>query len=584
MSNIPANALAADFSAFCSLTDRAKNEIRQLSGATNVLAGLQAGWKTAYKNKQYRNRGKEVYFCVSFASPAGAVTWFEIRMKPSDPKKAKDGKAFYIYAADKMEGKPREYNSFRDFAFVEQSKGPNERNLYRDLANTALAEPWSFTKEDGTDLLERYLDATFLRVLDEDKISYGEDVEGELATFCTGLVNKRFEDIYCVCVKNSRGNLPWRVDAFCTRGSSHAGKRLQKIFGTKLPARANYFSSKTDAIYDSSLPLVPDYEHLMLRLGRIAIPTLRELFAEDDEALDLIRKAEHIGTVTERDMFLTREFGKIKLSDSRYYAISQRLESAVKVAQARVRYMYSNALPAWNPKRYVGGQAYFCLPLCLLDENHTDTVLIAVLQSNSAEPYYEGATLYTLNMAYRDARAVQRTDGLTGWIGGAFASQDSDEDKAPKPSDFASNVAPQLTPPPVPIPVPAPVPAEPVRTKAAMLRAVPDPTDPNFSCALEVHNGDEIGIARRSGEKLPEILLPTHTDKLYQTFFNVSQHHGVFSLNNGIWSYEQRGSWPTDIFHADGTRITLSAKGQSTAFASGDEFSFAGSMRLKFEA
>lgn len=577
------------FDELCSVGWKIAHDIQVRTGVDNVDALLRTAWKEAFDTNAYRSRGKGVTFFTPIPGAEDAQSWLEVTMRPSDPQKSRDGKPYYLYGIDVMAGRPRAYATLRDFAFVPAFEEQGKRNLYRELAAMALPEPWSFISKDRTEILERYLDSTFLRVLDEDKIVYARDREGAFAVFCTGLVSKRFEDIFCLCVPNDGYAQPWRVDSFFTSGSSHAGKRLRGACGSKLPQRADYVPRKEDALYNSSLPLVPDYQHLLLRLGRISIPTIKVLLASMPEALDAIRRAEGIEDWRQREECLAHDLAALTLPDELERTISLRLKYACEVAAARARYMYSSALPAWSCKNYQGGDSFFCLPLCLLDDNIVDTVLVAKLQDGIEEPYYEGATLYSLRMAYRYTRAIQRADGLTGWIGSAFEpktpgaalqSEATLQSGAAPQSDFASTIAPDLTPPPVPTPVQEAGLAG--KTEALSLILVPDSPTPSF--AVKIFGGYEIGIVRRGSEKLPEAVLPTGTPELLKAFYNVSQHHGRFCVKDGSWHYEQLGAWPTDIRYADGSRARLGKPGETAPIAPGDKMVFAGSMPLKVTA
>lgn len=552
---------------FCMITRHAQQAVNVVTGKTDGTAQIERGWTKAYRAHRVQPVGPGRRFAFAVKRSDGTEVWFEMGIKPS---RTDEKKPFFTYAIDQLGGEPREYTGFRDFAYAEQG---DRRNVYRELARSALPEPWSFTDPNNLDLLERYINSTFLHVEDEGKIAYASDEDGKMAVFSTGLVNKSFQDIYCFCVPNDRGK-PWRVDMFCTRGSGHAGKRLQRAFGNKPPERACYFTHVTDIIYDGSLDLVPDYDHLMRRLYRININALRTLMFRSNEALLLIEKAAAKTSEQKRREALKGLEKIVEQDDALWRSMRKALADACAVAQARARYMYSSALPAWNARRSKGGRMYFCLPLCLVDPDRVDVVLV-VHKVEASEPYYEGATLYTLQMAYADARAVQRVDGLMGWIGGAFPPVADDNGAPRKTSAFASTVAGEFTPP-----MGDEADADRTQEDAPKDSAVfaeliaCDPDIGNFV----VRPGDTVGVFRRNTSPAPAIELPE-----FKTFNAVSQHQGTFTYDSGIWHFAQEGRNRTQIFHIDGSTTALSA-GQAAELHMGDELSFANSCHLRFKA
>lgn len=572
---------------FCTITKASSDSVCAIIGGDRAQAEaiLCQGWEVAYCEKTYRVKNEKFGNTeISYYVEGGGYKpkHIKVRIRLSDPKKG--GKLpYYIYAVDNLCGDRREYDSLRKFAFVQTD---SERNLYRELADRALPEPWSFSRRDGTEILQRYLNATFLHVLDEGKIVYESDSEGKMAVFNTGLVDSNFNDILCFCVpyKSNNDKLKWKVDSFCTKGSGHSGQRLQGIFGNRLPQRASYFSSVSDIAYDASLELVPDYDHLMQRLYRIEIPALKALCVDSFPAMAILREAESASKEGKsiKKNALKRLVDIVQVDPKLSSYIQHSLEEACKVAQSRARYMYSSALPAWNPKDFKGGQMYFCLPLCLLDQRKVDTVLITILQDSVRKPYYKGATLYTLRMTYEDSRAVQRIDGMTGWIAGAFSPQE--EGKIVRhTSSFGFTPVTQPFEDDNVHDLPADTEEDRIDNESnipdlalAILRSI----DSNLSSEYCVHSDDTIGRNRRPEERQPNIVLPSDDTN----FYLVSQLHGQFSYRHGVWRYEHWGKNPTKVFHKSDKVDILTNPGQTTIISFGDTLSFGDSPRFRFEA
>lgn len=556
---------------FCAITKAAKSAISSATGKNDAETCLRQGWQKAFEGKKFqRLGGGDIRFSFSARNMASKELWFEVKLRQNDPKKGsgKNALPYFTYAVDAMDTEAREYASLHDFAYIAP-------DVYQQLKALALPEPWSFVdKDNGYEILSWYLNGTFLHLLDEGKILYGADGEGKIAAFCTGLVNRSFEDIYCVCVPNTNGKAEWRVDAFCPKGSRHAGKRLVRTFGNEMPKRATYYHNVTDVVYDGTLELVPDYDHLMHRLYRIELSSLRQLCFGSSEATEVIHRAEREKDPAKREQVLKDLTDTVMNDENLHRTIWRALSDACSLAQTRARYMFSSAIPAWNPQRGVGGKVFFCLPLSLVDVNRVDAVLVAarveVQREGQVYAYYEGATLNSLQMAYKSARTLQRVDGMMGWIESAFPTlhRADEAGRAQERSAFSSSIAQEMTPAPV-----RPVVEEGAATRIAQLI----PSDPVMG-KYAVRPGDTIGIHRRSESPQPKIELPS-----IETFHYVSQKHGTFNWSGGAWSFTQHGTNGTEIFRADGSVQKLGPGSTATLF-SGDELSFAGSAHMQFLA
>lgn len=563
------DSISGDLLDFCAITNAAREAVNRTTGGTDAEDLLKAGWKLAFADKSYKCMRDIIRFQVSVRDQAGEEQVLVVKLKQSDPNKKparKNPKPYYTYGVDREDGSQRPYQRLWDFAYVSDS-------AYKQLMDLALPEPWSFTDRDGGhEILSWYLNGTFLHLLDEEKIRYGQDAQGKFAVFCTGLVNRNFEDIYCFCEPNSKAKAEWIVKSFCTKGSGNAGKRLVRAFGTDMPQRAVYYRTLTDVVYDGSFELVPDFEHLMLRWNRVEPSALRVLFAGSAEAAPLIDEAERESDPKKRQELLEPLKGIVDGDERLRRSLWRALSDACELAQTRARYMFSSAIPSWNPKRSKGGEVFFCLPLSLVDVDRVDAVLVArrieVQRDGAPYCYYEGETIYSLQMAYEHARTLQRVDGLMGWIESAFPSVAAEGSIAPAGGDsaFSSTIAPSMTPQ---------LGNDDEQDDPSSRLARLAPEDPAMG-AYVVRPGDVIGVARRSSDPAPDIVLPS-----IRTFKYVSQRHGTFTCAGGTWSYEQHDVNGTKVRHLDGSVQKLT-KGSKTELVSGDELSFAESAWMKF--
>lgn len=563
------DTITGDLFEFCAITNAAREAVNRTTGGTDAEDLLKAGWKLAFADKSYKCMRDIIRFQVSVRDQAGEEQVLVVKLKQNDPNKkpaCKNPKPYYTYGVDREDGSQRPYQRLWDFAYVSDS-------AYKQLMDLALPEPWSFTDRDGGhEILSWYLNGTFLHLLDEEKIRYGQDAQGKFAVFCTGLVNRNFEDIYCFCEPNSKAKAEWIVKSFCTKGSGNAGKRLVRALGTDMPRRAVYYRTLTDVVYDGSFELVPDFEHLMLRWNRVEPSALRVLFAGSAEAAPLIDEAERESDPKKRQELLEPLKGIVDGDERLRRSLWRALSDACELAQTRARYMFSSAIPSWNPKRSKGGEVFFCLPLSLVDVDRVDAVLVArrieVQRDGAPYCYYEGETIYSLQMAYEHARTLQRVDGLMGWIESAFPSVAAEGSITPAGGDsaFSSTIAPSMTPQ---------LGNDDEQDDPSSRLARLAPEDPAMGTYV-VRPGDVIGVARRSSDPAPDIVLPS-----IRTFKYVSQRHGTFTCAGGTWSYEQHDVNGTKVRHLDGSVQKLT-KGSKTELASGDELSFAESAWMKF--
>lgn len=296
---------------------------------------------------------------------------------------------------------------------------------YRELSQLALPEKWGFG-ESNTDLgiLVNYLNYTYIRLKNEDKILYRKKEErGRLVTYAsfnTGLVDKKYEDIYALFKENDPvlhpQSPPWFLVSFCVVGEGKAGKTMNELFNP-FPVRANYFGSRVeDIFYDTSTGSINcDYTHILTeRLGRFPKNFIK------DNCGWINTSMLKIGDVTIDDVF------DLPLTDplraNYFLALGQRINDepralnmlknrfmdAVDRTIKRVEWNYKTAVPMYFPRR---DEVSLLLPLSLEDDFHVDLALVVKrLPSGN----YQGQTVLTLDMAYLDSRLITRPD--SDWL------------------------------------------------------------------------------------------------------------------------------------------------------------------------
>lgn len=311
----------------------------------------------------------------------------------------------------------------------ERLPGPNSwltqwanisNNKYSALADLALKERWHYgTDETDQDypILRNYLNYTFKRLSYEGKILVAIDYENrddEYAAFNTGLVDRKYDDIFALFKKNTRydDGRYWYLLDFVVAGED-AGKTLTRLFNP-LPERADYFENKIEnMLYDTKTgDLSCDYTHFITeRTSRIPRELLEEncppeIFEIDGLNLDKVSSP----TIShyQRNAYF-RKLGKAILDNRRAFnRLKNRFEDAVNLALKRVEWNYKTAIPTYDSRRNRGS---LLLPLALLEDDHVDLALVVTRYPSGS---YQGETILPMSYAYSNSRLVSRPD--SDWL------------------------------------------------------------------------------------------------------------------------------------------------------------------------
>ncbi len=247
-----------------------------------------------------------------------------------------------------------------EFAFV--SAFPERLKV---LASLAHPENWEYrhSKSDQpVPILYNYVQYTFIRLKEEGKIATAPQTDK--ACFNTGLVTSNYEEIYAYFIPHLNpqpGGQQWYLAKFCKESD-----RDLLSFG-KLPAMARYINNVTDLLYDTSLELRKNVDHI--------IDDNRERFPEPFRSMN--------------DNFQLR------------IALEGALDHSIK----RVERNYKTAVP-----QYYQGHMQLLLPLCMTSPTKADLALAVYREGD----VYLAATCLTLDMAYNNARLIARPD--TEWL------------------------------------------------------------------------------------------------------------------------------------------------------------------------
>ena len=123
----------------------------------------------------------------------------------------------------------------------------------RQIQNLArmVPERWSFSDTADNGILKGYLEHTFKRLYEEKKVWEKENY----AIFNTGLFNCYYQPIYAYFIPNLvPDRQSWFLDGFYTE------YYLLKEGITSLPEKASYVENPSDLVFDTNLPVIPQYD------------------------------------------------------------------------------------------------------------------------------------------------------------------------------------------------------------------------------------------------------------------------------------------------------------------------------------
>lgn len=270
-----------------------------------------------------------------------------------------------------------------------------------------LARPENWDGEDRFSILINYLKYTFSRLVQEKKIAFANPDSGPLASFNTGLVDRRFQPIFALLTPNKLSKVPgkrlWYLDGFYVAGENRQGKQLVNAF-KPLPESAYYFDNPADAVFDARAEVHVDWEHVIEEnVERIPVKLLERTtqgFA--------VRAVE--GLSEEAAFEYKQAFAEyIRNDDFAYRMLIQAFEGALTLARKKALWNYKTAIPVYHPAR---NSMSMLLPLSLLSADTVDLALVVERQTLSGN--YQGHTIYPIHWAYKNARLIARPE--SDWL------------------------------------------------------------------------------------------------------------------------------------------------------------------------
>lgn len=234
-------------------------------------------------------------------------------------------------------------------------------NYNSTLANLAMLSPekWSFGDKNDNSILKSYVEHTFSRLYEENKILESKNY----AIFNTGLFDEYYKPICAYFIKNTvPDRQKWYLDGFYTEYQLITMKVMD------MPERANYFDDPSELVFDTHLDIVPQYDHIF----------------GDQENIERLPAG-------------------IRNSAMRV----QLFDGAIGTAKRMLEANYKTAIP-----QFYKGKMQLLVPICLQTPNVPDLALTCMKTEDKRK--YLGCTCLTLEMAYNNARLIAKPE--SNWL------------------------------------------------------------------------------------------------------------------------------------------------------------------------
>jgi len=243
----------------------------------------------------------------------------------------------------------------------------------------AQTEPWAYQHTQTVEpypILSSYIDYTFQRCRDQNKIRERTWRGQRQCIFNTGLLTPKLERIYGLFDEardRSKGELEWFFVGFY----KESDPPIRSFKGDPPADRATYFDRPEELVFDNTRRFTPDYDHLLDdHVDRYP----QEMQGDDEDA----RQLRH-----------------------------SRLLHAIPRALMKLEQNYKTAIPQffWPSGGSENARIQLLLPLYLSPRERYDRAdLGLVVDPHPSGASYTAATSLPLDWAYKNARLVARPD------------------------------------------------------------------------------------------------------------------------------------------------------------------------------
>lgn len=404
------------------------DEIKTLLKETASNCPIKDGWIHAgtfglalkKRNFDFKTTGhfKLIYFLSSFPDliEVKEDSTFEpplpfIRVKDSNEKTAEKSPPTAKAKNGRIETPIKQKSGLMEWAWM-----GDFRYVLKKLNEFALPEQWYYghtKKIDYFPILGNYLVYTFFRLQKENKVREGND----FAAFNTGLVDKKYKQIFALFQKTNAYTQKWEFKYFCVAGEEWAGKTLVANF-KPLPERAHYFRDVADMIYDttSGEPSLDDKHIFIENTDRLPAAFIADNCPKGFNLKDTSKME-----FEERKQYFKDLGAAIEADERTYRYMKGRLDDAVKLALKRIDWNFKTAIPMYFPTK---NKMSLLLPLALVNDDKVD---IALVVERTPSGNYLGHTILPLSWAYSNARLVTRPD--SDWLVAEEIDTGNDEDE-----------------------------------------------------------------------------------------------------------------------------------------------------------
>ena len=240
----------------------------------------------------------------------------------------------------------------KKFAFL--GKDDVQTEYFNDLIELAEEEPWSSSEDRQNDILFSYIANTFDKAARDGLVLFTEGDSPDYACFNTGLLTERGEDIICLFNKFSSDVYPYHLNGFVK-----ASDRRLMMYFSETPTVVSYFQDASKLYFDPMMEVVPNLDHI--------ITDNFERFPEE-----------------------------LKIKGEKY--IGFLMNEAVRLTLTRCKRNYRIAVP-----QYYRGEITYLLPVDL--DGHKLALALELLNDR-----YRANTIFTLDMAYKNARLLMKPE------------------------------------------------------------------------------------------------------------------------------------------------------------------------------
>lgn len=285
----------------------------------------------------------------------------------------------------------------------------NEEKTF-DCAN----EPWNVKKlgdnKKAKKKLRAYLQHTYLRLRDEDKVLIGGEDLGKpnIIIFNTGLASLLNGDVYCALVRTQDSQAPFSLHCFFTRNKMEVPQR-QEMDLTKFPAILFTQLALTEDVITKSIRKCKD------ELGKLPCTDYLQGLLAYQVMFSSSVPIRPFDEINQKHLVLNRA-RLPKYDDYSDGDLILKIENAQQVSFRKARQNPRTAVPQWfrdKNDQSGKGEMQLLLPINLdkpTSNNPDAALVIRLTKTNDGKPMYEIATVVDLEMAIGNARLICRLD------------------------------------------------------------------------------------------------------------------------------------------------------------------------------